>query len=157
MPRPELLKFEQHVAIAAPAAAVFNCFFSADALREWWQAVRSVTTPVHFGVYAIEWATSPYRDDVLGPLGGVFHGTVVDVHPGEQFFVADAYWVPPEGEPLGPMGLHVTCKRESTGCTLTVRQEGQAPSPRWHRYYAVITREWQVSLQALKRYVEALR
>jgi hypothetical protein len=109
---------------------------------------------VHFGVYAVEWETSPYRDELLGPLGGVLHGTIVDVRPGEQFFVADVYWVPPEGEPLGPMGLHVSCSPEGDGCRLNVRQDGYAPSPRWERYYAVISRSWKVSLVALKRHVE---
>jgi len=147
-------RFEQHLVIAASPAAVFQCFFSPDALRAWWQATRSVTTPVPFGVYAIEWATTPYRDDVLGPLGGVFHGTVVDVSPAKAFLVADAYWIPPEGEPLGPMALEVTFAPHADGCRLHIRQDGYAPSPRWHRYYAVVARGWQVSLIALKRYAE---
>lgn len=147
-------RFEQHLVIAAPPADVFRCFFAPDALRAWWQAVRSVTTPVPFGVYAIEWATTPYRDEVLGPLGGVFHGTVVDVSAPSQFLVADAYWVPPEGEPLGPMALEITCAAHGDGCRLHVRQDGYAPSPRWRRYYAVVARGWQVSLVALKRYAE---
>ena len=61
-------RFEQNLVIAASPATVFDCFFSPEALRAWWQAVRSVTTPVPFGVYAVEWATTPYRDDVLGGL-----------------------------------------------------------------------------------------
>ncbi len=113
-----------------------------------------MTTPVPFGVYAIEWPTTPYRDDLLGPLGGVFHGTVVDVKPGHHFLVAEAYWVPPEGEPIGPMALTITCKPDPAGCKLHVLQEGSEPSPRWRRYYAVVARGWQVSLIALKRYAE---
>jgi uncharacterized protein YndB with AHSA1/START domain len=147
-------RFEQSLVIAAAPAAVFDCFFAPDALRAWWQAVRSVTTPVPFGVYAIEWTTTPYRDDLLGALGGVFHGTVVDVRLGNQFLIADAYWIPPEGEPLGPMALQVTCHPDAGGCRLHVRQDGYEPSPRWRRYYAVISRSWQVSLTALRRYVE---
>jgi uncharacterized protein YndB with AHSA1/START domain len=148
-------RFEQHLAIAAAPDVVFNCFFSPDALRAWWQAVRSVTTPVPFGVYAIQWATTPYRDDLLGPLGGVFHGTVVDVKPGKAFVVAEAYWVPPEGPALGPMALTVECESEGEGCRLHVRQDGHEPSPRWRRYYAVVSRGWQISLTALKRYAES--
>jgi uncharacterized protein YndB with AHSA1/START domain len=147
-------RFEQNLVIAAPPETVFDCFFASDALRAWWQAVRSVTTPVVFGVYAIEWATTPYRDDLLGPLGGVFHGTIVDVRPGDQFLVADAWWVPPEGPALGPMALQITCKPEGTGCKLHVRQDGCEPSARWRRYYAVVSRGWQISLTALKRYAE---
>jgi uncharacterized protein YndB with AHSA1/START domain len=156
LPEPDE-RFEQHLVIAAAPAEVFKCFFSAEALRAWWQAVRSVTTPVPFGVYAVEWATTPYRDDVLGALGGVFHGTVVDVAPGKQFLVADAYWIPPEGEPLGPMALEVTFATHPDGCRLHIRQDGYAPSPRWRRYYAVVARGWQVSLIALKRYAEDKR
>ncbi|HUL75208.1 MAG TPA: SRPBCC domain-containing protein [Vicinamibacterales bacterium] len=148
-------RFEQTLVVAATPEAVFNCFFSADALRAWWQAVRSVTTPVPLGVYAVEWATTPYRDDLLGPLGGVFHGTVIEVRPPHSFLVADAFWIPPEGAPLGPMALHVTCDAEGTGCKLHVRQDGYEPSPRWRRYYAVVSRGWQISLTALKRYAEA--
>lgn len=148
-------RFEQNLIINASPEAVFTCFFSPDALRAWWQAIRSVTTPVPFGVYAIEWAVTPYRDELLGPLGGVFHGTVVDVRPGQQFLVADAWWIPPEGPPLGPMALQITCQTEGHGCKLHVRQDGYEPSPRWRRYYAVTSRGWQVSLTALKRYAEA--
>ena len=64
-------RFEQSLTIAAPPAVVFGCFFSPDALRAWWQVVRSVTTPGPFGVFAVEWLPTPYRDDLLGPLGGV--------------------------------------------------------------------------------------
>ena len=148
-------RFEQNLIIAAEPATVFDCFFSPDALRAWWQTIRSVTTPIPFGVYAVEWAPTPYRDDLLGPLGGVFHGTIVDVRIGQHFLVADAWWVPPEGPPLGPMALHITCQAESGGCKLNVRQDGYEPSPRWRRYYAVASRGWQVSLTALKRYAEA--
>jgi uncharacterized protein YndB with AHSA1/START domain len=147
-------RFEQQVSIAAPAHHVFDCFFSPDALVIWWQAVRTVTTPEPFGVYAIEWPTTPYRDDVLGPLGGVFHGTVIDVRRGNQFLLADCWWVPPEGAPIGPMALHVICQPEPGGCQLIVRQDGFEPSPRWRRYYAIISRNWQVSLIGLKRYAE---
>ncbi len=148
-------RFEQNLVIAATPAVVFACFFNPNALRAWWQATRSVTTAVPFGVYAIEWNTTPYRDDLLGPLGGVFHGTVVEVRPGHRFLVAEAYWVPPEGQPLGPMALEVTCSPDPGGCKLHIRQDGCEPSPRWRRYYAVVSRGWQVSLVALKRYAEA--
>jgi uncharacterized protein YndB with AHSA1/START domain len=48
-------RFDQTVLIAAPPAVVFDCFFSPDALQIWWRVVRSVTTAVPFGVYAVEW------------------------------------------------------------------------------------------------------
>ena len=94
---------------------------------------------------------------MLGPLGGVFHGTVVESRPGKQFLVAECWWVPPEGHPLGPMALQVNCDAEGDGCRLRVRQEGYEPSARWRRYYAIVSRGWQISLAALKRYAEADR
>ena len=150
-------RFEQHLIISADPGVVFDCFFNPAALRAWWQTTRSVTTPVPLGVYAIEWPRTPYRDDLLGTLGGVFHGTVVDVRPGETFLVADAYWIPPEGDPIGPMALQVDCAQDPGGCRLHVRQDGYEDSPRWRRYYAVVSRGWQISLTALKRYAETER
>jgi uncharacterized protein YndB with AHSA1/START domain len=147
-------RFEQSLSIAAPAAKVYACFFSPDALKAWWRTTNSVTTPANFGVYAVQWATTPYRDDILGPLGGVFHGTVVDARPGSQFLVADCWWIPPEGDAIGPMALHVTCVPEGTGCKLHIRQDGYDANPRWRRYYAIVSRGWQISLSALKRYAE---
>ena len=139
-------RFEQAISIAAAPEKVYDAFFSPEALSLWWQAVRSVTTPVPFGVYAVEWPATPYRDDLLGPLGGVFHGY--------QFVVADCWWVPPEGDPIGPMALQITCQAEPGGCKLVVRQDGYEPAPRWRRYYVIVSREWQISLAALKRYLE---
>lgn len=150
-------RFDQHLIIGADPAVVFDCFFNPAALRAWWQTTRSVTTPVPLGVYAIEWPRTPYRDDLLGTLGGVFHGTVVDVRPGETFLVADAYWIPPEGDPIGPMALQIDCAKDPGGCRLHVRQDGYEDSPRWRRYYAVVSRGWQISLTALKRYAETER
>ena len=87
-------------------------FFDPSALSEWWHAIRSVTTPRPLGVYAIEWAPTAERDDMLGRLGGVFHGTVMEYLPGRELFIADAWWVPPDDEPIGPMALEVSCMLE---------------------------------------------
>ena len=147
--------FEHTLTIAAPPAAVFDAFFDPRALAVWWQAVRSVTTPVALGVYAVEWRPSEWADDRLGTLGGVFHGTVIEVRGHEEFTVAECWWVPPSGDPIGPMSLHVTCAADAAGCALTVEQRGHEASPRWDRYYELTTRGWQGSLLALKRLLEA--
>lgn len=146
--------FEHTLTIAAPPAAVFQAFFDPHALASWWQAVRSVTTPVALGVYAVEWKTSEWADDRLGPLGGVFHGTVIDVRDGREFTVAECWWLPPSGDPIGPMSLHVSCAPAGEGCALTVQQRGHESSPRWDRYYELIARGWHSSLAALKRLAE---
>ena len=80
--------------IAAPAGQVLKAFFDAEALNDWWQVAHSVTTPRILGPYAIEWAPTDFRDDVLGRLGGVFRGTIVQFQAGEGFFVADVFWLP---------------------------------------------------------------
>lgn len=146
--------FEHTIAIAAPPQAVFDAFFDAAALSVWWQALRSVTTPVPLGVFAVEWRPSEWVDDKLGALGGVFHGTVVDVRAGREFTVAECWWLPPSGDPIGPMSLHVTCAPDGDGTQLTVAQRGHEPSPRWDRYYDLIARGWHASLAALKRLAE---
>lgn len=146
--------FEHSLTVAAPPGAVFDAFFDPRALQLWWQAARSVTTPVPLGVYAIEWKTSEWVDDRLGPLGGVFHGTVIEVRAGREFTLAECWWLPPGGDPVGPMSLHVTCAPSGDGCVLTVQQRGHEPSPRWDRYYELIARGWHGSLAALKRLVE---
>ena len=95
--------------IKSPPSRVLKAFFDADALGAWWQAARSVTTPRVLGAYAIEWSSTDFEDDVLGRLGGVFRGTVMQFDPGRGFLVADAFWLPPDGDPIGPMALEVTC------------------------------------------------
>ena len=129
-------------------------FFDPQALKIWWQAARSVTTPRPLGVYAIEWEPSADPDELLGRLGGVFHGTVMEYLPGRELFVADAWWLPPDGEPLGPMSLEVSCMMDGPACRLRVRQSGPGNGKRWRRYFDVIARGWTSSLVSLKHYME---
>jgi len=145
------------VAIEAPATEVFRAFFDADALGAWWQVARAVTTARALGPYAIEWGPTDFRDEVLGRLGGIFRGTVMHVEPGRGFFVADAYWLPPEGDPIGPMALEVTCTAESTNPAVTrvrVVQSGFEESVRWRRYYEVAGVGWERALGSLKMRLE---
>src|SRR5260221_6506013 len=141
--------------IAAPPGRVLKAFFDADSLGAWWQAAHSVTTPRALGVYAIEWAPTEFRDDLLGPLGGVFRGTVLQFRPGEGTIVADAYWLPPEGDPIGPMALEVTITAGRDGSTgVRVVQTGFEESARWRRYYEVTGLGWQRALASLKSLLE---
>src|SRR5207244_965759 len=79
------------IVIAAPPSLVMKAFFDAGALSAWWQVVHAVTTPRSLGPYAIEWPATDFRDEVLGRLGGVFRGTVIQYEAGVQFLVADAF------------------------------------------------------------------
>jgi uncharacterized protein YndB with AHSA1/START domain len=145
--------------IAAPVARVLKAFFDADALGAWWQVNRSVTSPRVLGPYAIEWKPTEFRDEVLGRLGGVFRGTIVKYQEGEGFFVADAFWLPPDGDPIGPMTLEVTCTPAGAGLAgqtqLRVRQTGFEESGRWRRYYEVVPYGWERALASLKSLLES--
>lgn len=141
--------------IAAPPAVVMKAFFEPAALRAWWQVSHAVTTPRPLGPYAIEWPPTDFRDEVLGRLGGVFRGTVVEFRQEEGFFVGDAIWLPPDGEPIGPMALQVTLRPEGEGGTrVRVTQTGFEESARWRRYYEVIGFGWQRALISLKSLLE---
>ena len=141
--------------ITATPRRVLAAFFDPTALASWWLTTRSVTVPQPLGVYAVEWEPTPFRDEVLGPLGGAFHGTVMEHQPDREFFVADAYWLPPEGPPMGPMALEVICHVEGPATRVCVRQSGRGAGVRWDRYYGVIGPGWVTSLRSLKTYIEA--
>jgi hypothetical protein len=85
----------------------------------------------------------------------VFYGIVMEFQSGREVFVADAWWLPPEGDPVGPMSFQVNCTSEGPGCRLRVRQSGFEDGTRWRRYYSVIERGWPISMGALKEYLEA--
>ena len=153
--RPEL---DVAIVIKAPIDGVLRAFFDADALGAWWQTARSVTTPRALGVYAIEWPPTDFEDEALGRLGGTFRGTVVQFDPGRGFFVADAYWLPPDGDPIGPMALEVTCRSlgaaHEAATEVRVTQSGFEESVRWRRYYEVIGAGWERALRSLQMLLE---
>jgi uncharacterized protein YndB with AHSA1/START domain len=147
-------QFEYSVLINAAPTRVLAAFFDPDALEKWWHAVRSVTTPRPMGIYAIEWPATIEADDLLGRLGGVFSGRVMEYLAGREAFIADAWWLPPDGDPIGPMALAISCQMSGPACRLVVKQTGFEDTPRWRRYYEVISGGWLTSLAALKEYVE---
>jgi uncharacterized protein YndB with AHSA1/START domain len=153
-PPPSEPFFDHSILIAAAPTRVLAAFFDPLALSKWWLTSRSVTTPRPLGIYAVEWEPAPDVDDVLGRLGGVFYGIIVEYKPARELVVSDAWWLPPDGDPVGPMGLEVTCTMDGPACRLRVRQHGFDESPRWRRYYDVIGGGWRASMTALKEYVE---
>lgn len=150
------LQVDLHVIVQAPPERVLDAFFEPRDLARWWQAIRSVTVPRPLGTYAVEWESTDFRDEVLGRLGGAFHGTVMDYRPGREFFVADAYWTPPDREPIGPMALVVSCTSQGGPhiTKLAVRQSGDDDGIRWQRYFEIVAGGWQRALAELKEYLE---
>ena len=149
-------EFAHSLVINAPPAAVLDAFFDDEALAVWWQVTRSLCVPRPFGSYAVEWPTTEWRDDKLGRLGGVLHATVIDFKPGREFLLAEAYWLPPDGPPIGPMALEAVCTTQGDGTLLHVRQSGwDRGSERWTRYYDIIATGRMLALEKLKTLLEA--
>ena len=154
-------KIDTSIVIAAPADAILRAFFDRSALGDWWGTLASVTSPRVLGPYVIEWRTTEFVDEILGRLGGVLRGTVIHVDA-EGFALADVYWLPPEGDPIGPMALEVTCSKNdppeagaNAGATrVSVLQTGFEDSPRWRRYYSVFATAWDQALSSLKGLLE---
>jgi uncharacterized protein YndB with AHSA1/START domain len=148
--------FEASIVVNAPAARAFQAFIAHDDLVYWWAVERSVAVPRPTGPYAVTWPPGDRRDDVLGQLGGTLHGTVIDCTPERGLLVADVYWQPPAGEPLGPMALEIRCEPEADAATtrVTVRQSASENGPRWQRYFALTNAGWTDALETLKDYLE---
>jgi uncharacterized protein YndB with AHSA1/START domain len=142
------------IEIAAPPTLVMRAFFDPDALGAWWSVARSVTTPRVLGAFVVEWRPTEFRDEILGRLGGVFRGTIMQFEAGRAFFVADAFWLPPDGDPIGPMALEITCAPSNAGTAVRVVQRGFEESVRWRRYYEVVTAGWQHALKSMKMLLE---
>ena len=142
--------------IDAPPQRILKAFFEPQALHAWWEVAHAVTTPRVLGPYAVAWETTEFRDAVLGRLGGVFRGTVMQYQADRGFFVADAFWLPPDGDPIGPMAFEVTCTAVDLPARTEVRvtQQGFEESARWRRYYEVIGFGWERALSSLKSLLE---
>ena len=144
--------------IGAPPQRVLKAFFEPQALNAWWQVAHAVTTPRVLGPYAVAWETTEFRDEVLGRLGGVFRGTVMQFQADQGFFVADVFWLPPDGDPIGPMAFEVVCTPAGEighpATHVHVTQRGYEEGVRWRRYYEVIGFGWERALASLKSLLE---
>ena len=114
-----MTEFTADMVIIAPPAAVIDAFFDQKSLMTWWEVQRSLCVPRPLGSYAVEWETTEWKDPILGRLGGALHGMVMEYRPGREFFLADAFWLPPDGEAIGPMALEVRCSRHAWGSQRT--------------------------------------
>jgi uncharacterized protein YndB with AHSA1/START domain len=143
---------------AAPELAFQACFQDA-ALSAWMGTSRSIALPRLLGPFVLEWPTSESRDEVLGRLGGVLRGTVMHIEPNDHVFLADTFWLPPDGAPLGPFALELTFTPASSpegrlSTVVRVAMSGFDEGPRWRRYHEIATGQWQRSLRVLKMLLE---
>jgi uncharacterized protein YndB with AHSA1/START domain len=158
MPSPQEngLVLQRAIRVRATPARVMAAFFDPEDLTVWWEVSRSVTLARPLGPFAVQWPPTDFIDEVLGRLGGTLHGTVMDFEPGASCFIADVYWQPPSGEPVGPMAVAIEVRPVGDGWTteLLVRQSADEQGPRWERYFQVMGGVWERALAALKAHVE---
>ena len=138
---------------------MFAAFFDAPALGAWQGTSRSIAVPRLLGPYVLEWPPSAERDDVLGRMGGIFRATVMHIEPNDHVFLADAFWLPPDGGPLGPLAVQITFTPTATpdgaGSTIVrVVVTGFDDGERWKRYLGHATAQWQRALSVLKMLLE---
>lgn len=147
---------EQRIVIGTTASRALAAFFDGSDLASWWHAARSITVPAPLGPFAVQWQATDFADDVLGRLGGTLSGTVMDFAADTAFFVADAYWHPPAGDPIGPMALSLQAWPHADGVEVIVRHSASGEGPRWARYFEVMRGGWERALRDLKVYLEGL-
>jgi uncharacterized protein YndB with AHSA1/START domain len=140
--------------IQAPVEVILDAFFDHELLASWWHISRSLCVPRTLGCYVVEWEPTDWVDGTLGRLGGVFHGQVMSFDPQREFFLADCYWMAPDGDPIGPMAFEVACARSPSGVVVHIRQTGFEESARWSRYYEVLGAGLTASLERLKKILE---
>ena len=153
------LKLDVTLEMPAPADKVFQAFFDSVALGEWQATSRAIAVPRLLGPYVLEWPVSAERDEVLGRMGGFFRATVMHIEPNHHVFLADAFWLPPDGGPLGPLAVQITFTPKATpdglpSTLVRVVMTGFDDGVRWRRYLGLATSQWQKALGDLKTLLE---
>jgi hypothetical protein len=150
------LVLERAIRIRSSPERVLTAFFQVRDLSVWWDVSNAVTVPRPLAPYVVQWPPTPFADDVLGRLGGTLHGTLMDYREGSSFFLADLYYTPPEGAPIGPMALEIRARpiEDGRSTELLVRQSGDDEGARWQRYFAVMAAGWERALDALREHLE---
>ena len=142
--------------IRSTPGRVLGAFFEPRDLAAWWDVSQAVVAARPLAPYAIQWPATSFTDDELGRLGGTLHGTLIDYRAESSFFVADAYYTPPDTAPIGPMALDVQVRPVDDGRSteLVIRQSADDEDPRWRRYFAVMEGGWDRALEALREHLE---
>ena len=153
------LKLDVTLEMLAPVEKAFQAFFDSVARGEWLSTTRAIAVPRLLGPYVLEWPISTDRDEVLGRTGGVFRATVMHIEPNDHVFLADAFWLPPDGGPLGPLAVQITFTPKATpegrqSALVRVVMTGFDDGVRWRRYLGLATSQWQKALGDLKTLLE---
>jgi hypothetical protein len=152
----EGLVIQRAIRIRSAPQRVIAAFFETRDLAAWWDVSNAVTVPRPLAPYVVQWPPTSFSDEVLGRLGGTLHGTVMDFQGGASFFLADVYYTPPQGAPIGPMALEIQARplEDGRSTELVIRQSADDEGPRWARYFAVMGDGWDRALDALREHLE---
>ncbi|HUR35370.1 MAG TPA: SRPBCC domain-containing protein [Vicinamibacterales bacterium] len=153
------LKLDVSLEIVSTVELVFAAFFDSPALSAWHGTTRAIAVPRLLGPYVLEWPPSVERDEMLGRMGGIFRATVMHIEPNDHVFLADAFWLPPDGGPLGPLAVQITFTAKampdgSQSTLVRVVMTGFDDGVRWRRYLGLATAQWQKALGVLKMLLE---
>jgi pyruvate kinase len=131
-PQPPTVKeFTHSLTIDAPPAVVLDAFFNHDALADVVEgdalAVRAASTRC----YAVEWDAP--SGVMMSWAGWVVRskGRSSSSRPDGNSSLLTPTWLPPDGEPIGPMAFEATCSLVSGRTVLHIRQSGFEHSDRW--------------------------
>ena len=154
--RDDGLILERAIRIRSTPNRVLTAFFQPRDLAAWWEVSNAVTVPRPLAPYVVQWPPTHFSDEVLGRLGGTLHGTMMDYCEGTSFFLADLYYTPPEGAPIGPMALEIQARAIEDGRSteLSIRQSAENAGARWQRYFTVMEEGWDRALEALREHLE---
>ena len=147
------------VDINATPRAIVDAFFKPGALSAWWGTTRSVTSACVLGAYALEWPVTTEVDPVLGRLGGVLHGTVMQYEATRrilrgQSVLASARRRPDRTDGARRLLRDVSGVRRPAGNEAPHRPDRLRGSARWRRYYERLQEQWPRSLETLRALVE---
>lgn len=147
---------ERTIRIRSLPRRVVAAFFDPRDLAAWWDVSNAVTVGRPLAPYAVQWPPTAFADEILGQLGGTLHGMVMDIREGASFFLADVYYTPPEGAPIGPMALEVLARpiEDGRSTELTVRQSAESDGERGQRYFTLMAESWDRALDALREHLE---
>ena len=121
---PTPASFDHSILITSAPTRVLAAFFDPVALGGVVAGgpVRHHARPI--GVFAVEWEPTTDADEVLGRLGGVFHGIVDGLHAGARALRRRRVVDPARRRSDGPDVAEVSCTMDGPACRLRVRQSG---------------------------------